>query len=138
VSLDGSFQLPLVSSELVKMSNTLLFLYGTLKRGMKSAHFLEGQEFVGEATTMPMYRLYGCGWHPGLVLDLHQGLEVKGELWAVDANCLSRLDEYEGVPTAFVRADIAVRDTFQTVQAYFFNGPIPPGAISGSEWPFPS
>src|SRR5258707_693683 len=103
------------------MSKTILFLYGTLKRGHKNHHFLAGQEFLGEAITMPLYRLYGIDWHPGMVLDTEKGLEVKGELWAVDEAALAAMDEYEGVPSWFIRQDIAVRDHFETVQAYLYN-----------------
>ena len=119
------------------MTKNILFLYGTLKRGQKSHHFLAGQEFRGEATTMPLYRLYALGWHPGMVLEPDNGLEVTGELWAVDDVTLAKLDVYEGVPDWFVRQDVAVRDCFKTVQAYLFNGAIPEGTVSGAEWPFP-
>ncbi|MCE9531804.1 MAG: gamma-glutamylcyclotransferase [Planctomycetes bacterium] len=118
------------------MSKTILFLYGTLKRGQKSHHFLAGQEFLGEARTMPLYRLYGLGWHPGMVIDLENGLEVKGELWAVDDATLAKMDEYEGHPTWFVRQDVAVRDCFETVQTYLFNQEVPTGAVTGDCWPF--
>ncbi len=119
------------------MSKTILFIYGTLKRGQKSHHFLEGQEFLGEATTMPLYRLYHLGWHPGMVLDADNGMDIKGELWAVDDETLARLDEYEGVGGEwFIRTDVAVRDRFETVQAYLFNQRVPPGSPWGSEWPF--
>ena len=118
------------------MSKSILFLYGTLKRGQKNHHFLAGQEFLGEATTMPLYRLYGLGCHPGMVLDPDNGLDVAGELWAVDDAALAKMDEFEGVPDWFIRQDVAVRDCFETVQAYFFNGTVPEGAVSGGEWPF--
>ena len=118
------------------MSKTILFVYGTLKRGQSNQHFLARQEFLGEAATMPLYRLYALGWHPGMVLDVENGLEVKGELWAVDDGALAKIDEYEGVPTWFIRQDVAVRDCFNTVQAYLFNQSVPAGAVSGSAWPF--
>lgn len=118
------------------MSKTILFVYGTLKRGHKNNHFLKDQEFLGEATTMPLYRLYALDWHPGMVLDPENGLEVKGELYAVDEWALAEMDEYEGVPSWFIRQDIAVRDHFETVQAYMFNQSVPLGAVSGAEWPF--
>jgi gamma-glutamylaminecyclotransferase len=121
------------------MTRTILFVYGTLKRGMKSHHLLAGQEFLGEATTMPLYRLYGFGWHPGMVIETYNGLEVKGELWAVDPETLAKLDEYEGVADLWYRrGKVAVRDCFEPVEAYFFNGTIQPGTASGAEWPFPS
>jgi gamma-glutamylaminecyclotransferase len=117
------------------MSNTVLFVYGTLKSGQVNNEMLAGQELIGPATTLPIYRLYGLGWHPGLVLAKQDGTAVKGELWAVDARTLAKLDEYEGVPHWFTRDYIAVADTVGDVQAYFFNGPVPADAPSGSEWP---
>ena len=85
---------------------------------------------------MPLYRLYTLGWHPGMVLDPDNGVEVKGELWAVDDATLAKLDIYEGTPGWFDRQVIAVRDHFETVQAYLFNGTVPAGDVSGAEWQF--
>ena len=119
------------------MSKTILFIYGTLKRGQKSHHFLAGQEFLGEATTMPLYRLHHLSWHPGMVHDDDDGLDVRGELWAVDEAALAKLDRYEGVDSSwYTREDVAVRDCFQTVQAYFYHGEIPAESRTGAEWPF--
>ena len=56
------------------------------------------------ADTVPIYRLHGLGWHPGLVIDKESGLAVKGELWAVDERTLAMLDEYEGTPDWFLRS----------------------------------
>jgi gamma-glutamylcyclotransferase (GGCT)/AIG2-like uncharacterized protein YtfP len=118
------------------MSKTLLFFYGTLKRGQRNHYLLAGQEFLGEAITMPLYRLHAVSSYPGMTLDQDDGLSVKGELWAIDDATLTRLDEFEGVPEWFIRADIAVRDCFETVQAYLYNKPISSGVISSDEWPF--
>ena len=119
------------------MPKTLLFVYGTVKRGEQSHDLLAGAEFVGPAQTVPLYRLYGVGWHPGLVLDRAAGLAVQGELWAVDDDTLARLDEYEGVPHFFTRDFVAVADLVGDVQAYFFNGPVPADAPAGDRWPLP-
>jgi hypothetical protein len=51
------------------MNKTILFFYGTLKTGGQSNHLLAGAECLGPARTLPLYRLYGLGWHPGAVLD---------------------------------------------------------------------
>lgn len=117
---------------------TLLFLYGTLKYGQESNHLMAGQEFVRQAVTMPLYRLYSLGWHPGLVLDTTNGLAIQGELWSVDYDALRRLDAYEGCPHYFVRQDIAVAEHAGDVQAYFFNGRVPEDAVSGDRWPLPT
>jgi gamma-glutamylaminecyclotransferase len=119
------------------MSRTVLFFYGTLKAGGQSHHLLAGAEFVGPARTLPLYRLYGLGWHPGLVLDRANGVAVHGELWAVDDALLAQLDEYEGTPDWFRREAVAVADHFGDVQAYFFNGAVPVDAPCGDRWPLP-
>jgi gamma-glutamylaminecyclotransferase len=119
------------------MPKTILFFYGTLKSGESNNHMLAGQEFIRAAETVPIYRLFGLGWHPGLILDRDDGLAVKGELWAVDEKALAILDEYEGVPHWFRRDDIAIADLVGNVQAYFFNGTVPEDAPSGDRWPLP-
>jgi gamma-glutamylaminecyclotransferase len=116
------------------IARTILFLYGTLKRGEKSHRLLAGQRFVGEATTEPRYRLYDLGPYPGLVADV-AGVAVAGELWDVDAAGLAELDRFEGVPDLFVRELVAVRGTAGPVEAYLYARPVPSGARSGGSWP---
>ena len=118
------------------MSKTVLFVYGTLKTGQGSNHLLAGAEYIGPARTMPVYQLFGIGWHPGLVIDKTNGTAVEGELWAVDADLLAQLDEYEGTPHYFGRDYVAIADRVGDVQAYFFRGPIPADAPCGPRWPF--
>jgi len=117
------------------MARTVLFVYGTLKTGGQSNHLLAGAEFLGRARTLPLYRLYGLGWHPGLVVDQTNGVSVHGELWAVDDSLLAKLDAYEGTPEWFRREAIAIADHFGDVQAYFFNGEVPADAPCGDRWP---
>ncbi len=38
-----------------------IFVYGTLKRGGRYAHYLNGQAFLGEAFTEPCYRMVNGG-----------------------------------------------------------------------------
>lgn len=118
------------------MQRTTLFVYGTLKRGLSANHYLADQLFIGEAHTIACYRLFRISWHPGLVEDA-EGVEVHGELWAVDEKCLAELDRYEGVPELFVRREIAIAHYFEPVQAYFYNQPLPKDAIAGDRWPLP-
>jgi gamma-glutamylaminecyclotransferase len=119
------------------MPRTLLFVYGTLKSGQGNNHLLAGQEFVRAAQTLPLYRLYGIDWHPGLLVDKAGGVAVHGEVWAVDDETLARLDEFEGCPNYFQRDYIAVADLFGDVQAYFFTGRVPDQAPTGDRWPLP-
>jgi gamma-glutamylaminecyclotransferase len=115
-------------------AKTVLFVYGTLKRGGRNFFRMAGQEFVGEATTAPQYRVIDLGAHPGLVRDAVAGLAIRGELFAVDATCLAELDAFEEVPGPFVRERIDVPGHGE-VWAYYMNTPVPAGAKSGDRWP---
>lgn len=75
----------------------LIFVYGTLKRGFSNHRFLAGQTFVGEARTRPGFRLFDAGSYPGLVAWPADTEGVRGEVWSVDAEALTRLDRFEGL-----------------------------------------
>src|SRR4029077_15679276 len=119
------------------MSKAILFVYGTLKRGLGNHHLIADQEFIGAAVTKSRYRVLDLGAHPGMILAETNGLAVKGELWAVSEGCLAKLDAFEEVPGPFVRALVDVADKSEKVYAYFWNKPAPEGVASGSEWPLP-
>ena len=116
-------------------ASTILFVYGTLKRGLRNHRLLADQEFLGEAVTEPRYRVIDLGPYPGLVTDPAAGLAVRGELWAVTECCLEELDEFEQDAGAFVREPVAIATRDDVVYAYFWNRPVPEGTASGSEWP---
>lgn len=117
---------------------TILFVYGTLKRGLRNHRLIADQHFLGEAVTEPRYRVIDLGPYPGLIADERTGLAVKGELWAVSACCLGELDDFEQEAGAFVREPVAVAGRAgEEVWAYFWNRPVPPGAAGGAEWPVP-
>lgn len=110
-------------------------MYGTLKRGLRNHHLMAGQRFVAEAVTERRYRVIDLGPYPGMVADSAGGLAVRGELWAVDAECLAALDAFEGVPELFVRGPVAVAGRSDLVHGYFLNIPAPADAPSGDRWP---
>lgn len=116
---------------------TILFVYGTLKRGGSNVRLMAGQEFHCEAITEPRYRLIDLGSHPGMIRDDANGLAVAGELWAVDAPSLAALDAFEEIPGPFVREAVAIAGRGDVVQAYYWNREVPTGARSGKVWPFP-
>jgi gamma-glutamylaminecyclotransferase len=117
---------------------TVLFLYGTLKRGQKNHRLLAGQRFVGDAATEPRYRLYDLGPYPGMVTDATNGSAVAGELWEVDDGCLAKLDEFEGVPELYIRQRVTVQGIAGPVESYLYNRAIPPETRSGVSWPLPA
>ena len=100
-----------------------VFVYGTLKRGGENAGSLAGQRYLGEARTLPEYRLYGLDGYPGMVAASEGGLSIAGEIWEVDAACLARLDELEGVAVGlYARRPIALLPPYQelAVQTYVY------------------
>jgi len=114
----------------------LLFVYGTLKSGQPANRHLDGATLVGPAVTAPAYRLFDMGWHPAMVRDEANGLPVEGEIWAVPAELIPALDDYESVPEGFVRRVVDVPGMAGDVEAYLYAGPTPPGTRSGPRWPF--
>ncbi len=74
----------------------LVFVYGTLKRGCSNHAYMDGQAFVGTASTAPAFALYDLGGFPGMVHEPASTEGVIGEVWAVDSACLERLDALEG------------------------------------------
>lgn len=102
--------------------STLLFVYGTLKRGCHNHRFIAGQNFLGLAETVPGYRLYDLGGYPGLVARPDAPEGVRGEVWSVDDETLKRLDAFEGVHEGLYRREpvqLAAPYAGQSIGAYF-------------------
>jgi len=118
---------------------TLLFVYGTLKRGCCNHHHLAGQTFVGPARTRPGYTLYDIGGYPGIVAAADQD-GVVGEVWSVDPAARQRLDIFEGVPEGLYRREpVPLQPPFasQEVEAYVPTPPIAGRRLVGAEWSEP-
>lgn len=117
-------------------ASTIVFVYGTLKRGFCRASALADQQFIGEARTVPKYRLVNCGEYPGL-LSTDRGKSIQGELYAVDAKCLHQLDEIEAVEEElYRRGPIELESPYhQTpVMAYFYNQDTTGMPDCGTSW----
>lgn len=102
---------------------SLIFVYGTLKCGCRNHAYLGGQAFVGEARTMPGFRLFDLGEYPGMVPDPTDREGVIGEVWSVDPACLARLDVLEGIAeNLYERKFVALQPPFaaQTVETYLY------------------
>lgn len=116
---------------------TLLFVYGTLKRGGTNHRFLSNQTFRGAAHTLPGFRLYDMGDYPGMVPVPGDIEGVLGEVWAVDANCLAELDRFEGTAEGLYRREpVPLRPPFtdQKVDAYIYEQNIGDAPEIGSKW----
>lgn len=122
------------------MSNarqSLLFVYGSLKRGFGNHHFLRGQTFLGEAVTEPDYRLVDIGGFPGLVeTEAEAGRAIRGELWSVQECCLRALDWLEEVDAGlYRRGNIRLQGRDGSVLTYLFAGEASRLPEAGEDWP---
>jgi gamma-glutamylaminecyclotransferase len=108
---------------MIESERTLLFIYGTLKRGAANHAVLADQTFVGEAHTVPGYRLFVVADYPGLVKDPADRRGVTGELWSVTPPALARLDAFEGIPEKLYRRDqiaLAHPAEWASADTYFY------------------
>jgi len=115
----------------------LVFVYGTLKRGCANHHFLTDQKFIGEARTVPGFRLYALEGFPGMVAQPDDREGVTGEVWSVDADALVRLDGLEGLAEGMYRREpvrlLAPFDD-RSVQGYLYARSIAQRRDLGSTW----
>jgi gamma-glutamylcyclotransferase (GGCT)/AIG2-like uncharacterized protein YtfP len=83
-------------------SAVLVFVYGSLRRGEANHPQMAGCRWVGEAELSGL-DLYDLGPFPMAVPADDAGSRLQGELYAVDAEQLARLDRFEGVPRLYER-----------------------------------
>ncbi len=117
---------------------SLIFVYGSLKRGFALHRHLLRQEFVATGVTWPSYRLFDCGVYPAMVKVAVDGVSVKGEVFSVDQECLLRLDKIEGVAEGlYVRDLVHLCPPFEAspTVAWFFVPPTLGLSDCRSEWP---
>jgi len=84
----------------------LVFVYGTLKRGYPNNPLLEGSQFLGEAVTVPTYKMVETSF-PVIMPD-PSGKPVAGEIYTVDDATLARLDQLEREGRSYDRVMIDV------------------------------
>jgi len=111
----------------------LIFVYGTLLRGERNHSKLGGAHFLGEVATSSGLELRDLLKFPGMVKG-GSGC-VQGELYVVDGETLSVLDELEGHPDRFWRTTIRLVDG-RAVQAYLLREERAHGQplIASGEW----
>ena len=86
--------------------STLLFVYGTLKRGCSNHRHLAGPECSSTPRARrPGYCLYDLGGYPAIVAKPDDTAGVVGEVWSVDDEALRRLDQFEGVHEGLYRRE---------------------------------
>ncbi|KAJ1475595.1 Butirosin biosynthesis, BtrG-like protein [Baffinella frigidus] len=89
---------------------SLVFVYGTLKRGLFNSKHLKTSIHIGAARTASKLPLITDEYYVPYLLHLPgTGHRIDGELWAVDDSVLATLDKLEGVPHYYERHRQEVR-----------------------------
>jgi gamma-glutamylcyclotransferase (GGCT)/AIG2-like uncharacterized protein YtfP len=83
-------------------SDPLLFVYGSLKRGMANHAQLQQAAWVGCARLEGL-ALYDLGPFPMAIACSEPDSAIEGELYTVDAALLEQLDRFEGAPRLYQR-----------------------------------
>lgn len=118
--------------------NTIIFTYGTLKRGFSNHVLLQDMIAAGDASFLGVYQTVDrlplvCGpYRVPFLLNLPgSGEHVRGELYSVSARVLIRMDELEGVTKAhYERLPIKARpvarpdedSVITAAEAYYAHG----------------
>lgn len=102
-----------------------LFVYGTLKRGQRNAHYLRTSRFVCEACLAPDYVLRGFEIPYLCPVEKGTGLRVQGEIYQVEPDVLGAIDQLERHPDWYRREMVPLAEpvcidgsTVTEVEAY--------------------
>lgn len=121
-------------------SKPLVFVYGTLKKGFLRHSALRNAKYIGEFKTSPnylMYHVHPPAGYPALV-ESESGKEIVGEVYEINQQILTDLDQIEGVPYLYRRAEIALQDPEglleQPVIGYLFQQPVDDLKEIGIQW----
>ena len=102
-----------------------IFVYGTLKEGMKNHHILENMKAtkICEAQTTKKYPMFDLGnGFPYVQNKKGIGHIIHGEIWVIDSEFEIDLDRFEGVPELYKKGKIdASFDTmvYEDLNCYF-------------------
>ena len=81
-----------------------VFVYGTLKRGQRNAHFMQGAEFLGLHRTEQIYSMYEFEDYPAVCLRGSQA--IAGEVYHISDRQFGMLDDLEWYPHFYQRIEI--------------------------------
>lgn len=84
-----------------------IFVYGTLRKGCRNHHLLEGIEFI-DAECKGVERYWKAGY--SFPFARRRDSKIYGELYSVDDSTLARLDLLEGHPNFYKRELFTVQD----------------------------
>ncbi len=94
---------------------TLVFVYGTLRRGESNHQVLDSSSYLGISRTDSCFEMFDLGDFPGIVLA--GTTSILGEIYAVDDTTLKAIDRLEDHPDFYQRDRVRLRDG-QEVYSY--------------------
>lgn len=80
-----------------------VFVYGTLRAGESNHHFLRGAALLGSTRLTSGFRLYDLGPYPAAVKCREIKRALIGEVYEIDKETFSALDELEEYPQEYTR-----------------------------------
>lgn len=109
------------------MKPTLVFVYGTLKRGHRNNHILGKSRFIGRGVTVAKCRLFDSGFpvlRRASELHKHQNAPVEGEVFVVTSEeVMQDLDALESEGRMYHRRTKSIRmSNGRTVKAQLYVG----------------
>lgn len=119
------------------MSNNLIFVYGSLKKGFDNSHKLADSKYLGNAETANKYSLYCSYYNYPALIENESERCVLGELYSCTDAKLAELDKFEGTPDLFYRKHIPVLFNAGVIYAwvYFYKDKTElKDKIKGNEW----
>ena len=109
-----------------------VFVYGSLRQYGALHDYLNSSDFLGEKKTQKGFTLFSLGPFPAMVRT-GEGV-VVGEVYEVNKQVLSILDQVEGHPDFYVRTLIVLEDGEQ-VEAYLLPGePYNCAVVQSGDW----
>lgn len=98
---------------------SLVFVYGTLKKGQGNHRLLTGAEYIGK-DSLKNHVIYSLGGFPGMTVGDGQ---VQGEVYEVDEVILGALDILEGHPRFYERREVTTDDN-RKAWTYYYHHPV--------------
>jgi gamma-glutamylaminecyclotransferase len=106
----------------------MLFVYGSLRRGMSHHHHMNGQRFVATARSAVKFTIEQLTFEgvPGSyprAQESDEGEHLQGEIFEVDAVALQLLDNYEEYPALYDRREFAfITEAGEKIPALMYCG----------------
>lgn len=110
-----------------------VFVYGTLMKGKRAHHLLDGADFGGRFI-LKNCAMFDLGDFPGI--KRRKDGSVLGEVYFVDNETLENLDRYEGEGTLYKRNLAQAKNKSLTVvcNAYFYLGDVDENTVVHGFW----